>query len=419
MAIALDQDLNPSVEPRRASRVPKSAAEQELRTELELYKRWFGVIADICESAAAGDLEPRVLRCEEPGAIGRAAHAVNDLLDITESFIRDTKATLEYAGAGKFFRKVPLDGYPGAFCASARVINQATVAMHEQASALKRADERRLQLADEFESQIQSVIANVATSSTQMQSTAESLAALAATTNEESRSVASAADETALSVQTVASAIEQLSACATEIGRQVQDAEGIVRDAVKGADDGSAVVGGLAKASSEVGDAIALIAHVAKQTNMLALNATIEAARAGEVGKGFAVVASEVKSLARQTSSATESISGLIQSIQQATGEGVAAVGNIDATIRGLDVITNVIANSVREQRAATQEISVNLQQAAIGTQEVSRSVVVVSQTADETSTAASALLKAAEALSAQSDTLLEATQSFLAAVRA
>lgn len=417
MAIALDQDLNPPAEPRRTPGKPQVVPDVE--QELELYKRWFGVIAEVCEQAASGNLETRVLRCDVEGEIGRTAGAVNQLLDVTEAFIRDTQATLDYASSGRFFRKVQLKGIPGAFRLAGEAINHATVDMHSQREALRRADQRRLQLADEFESQIQSVINNVATSSTQMQSTAEALAALAATTMEESRSVATAADETALSVQTVASAIEELSACASEIGRQVQDAEGIVRDAVKGADDGSAVVGGLAKASSEVGDAIALIAHVAKQTNMLALNATIEAARAGEVGKGFAVVASEVKSLARQTSSATESISGLIQSIQVATGDGVAAVGQIDATIRGLDVITNVIANSVREQRAATQEISANLQQAAVGTQDVSRSVIVVSQTADETSTAASALLQAAEALSSQADTLLEATQSFLAAVRA
>ncbi|MCW2248493.1 methyl-accepting chemotaxis protein [Azospirillum fermentarium] len=57
------------------------------------------------------------------------------------------------------------------------------------------------------------------------------------------------------------------------------------------------------------------IATISKQTNLLALNATIEAARAGDAGKGFAVVASEVKTLARQTSDATDDISATVRTL--------------------------------------------------------------------------------------------------------
>jgi methyl-accepting chemotaxis protein len=81
----------------------------------------------------------------------------------------------------------------------------------------------------------------------------------------------------------------------------------------------------LEQKSSDVGNIITLISHIAVQTNILALNAGIEAARAGELGKGFAVVATEVKKLAEQTRSASDQVSELIHDIQREVAEAAAA----------------------------------------------------------------------------------------------
>jgi methyl-accepting chemotaxis protein len=76
------------------------------------------------------------------------------------------------------------------------------------------------------------------------------------------------------------------------------------------------LVKGLSERAEEIVNIIDVIDDIAEQTNQLALNASIEAARAGEQGKGFAVVAAEVRHLAARSSTATRSITELLETIQ-------------------------------------------------------------------------------------------------------
>ncbi len=138
----------------------------------------------------------------------------------------------------------------------------------------------------------------------------------------------------------------------------------------------------LDKASEQIASILKTIEQIASQTNLLALNATIEAARAGDAGKGFAVVASEVKTLAQQTSTATDDIRHRITSLQEGmsdmltsmndgtnrVAEGSEAIKNVGAGITAVDGRVDSVAekmltvsSTVEEQTKVTSEVASNI----------------------------------------------------------
>jgi methyl-accepting chemotaxis protein len=92
--------------------------------------------------------------------------------------------------------------------------------------------------------------------------------------------------------------------------------------------------------SNRIGQVSNIIASIAEQTNLLALNAAIEAARAGESGRGFAVVAEEIRKLAEQSSTATKSISNIVDELQTNANNAV-------KTMEKVSVISEEQTNSV------------------------------------------------------------------------
>ena len=136
----------------------------------------------------------------------------------------------------------------------------------------------------------------------------------------------------------------------------------------------------VSNAAQKIGDVTKLIQQISGQTNLLALNATIEAARAGQAGRGFAVVASEVKSLALQTSKATEEVVGQILAVQASTKGAIQAVGSIEECIGEISTYASAVAGSIEEQSAANLEISNNVENAA---KETSKIVAVLGEVAD------------------------------------
>ena len=196
---------------------------------------------------------------------------------------------------------------------------------------------------------------------------------------DQATSSASASQQTSSSVQTVAAAAEELVASIQEISRQVGTALEVSESAVSQAEKSSQIMSGLSEDAKTIGSVIELIDGIADQTNLLALNATIEAARAGEAGKGFAVVASEVKSLASQTSKATEEISAQVSSVQQTTGQAVDAIEAIMSVIREVGEIATGISSAVEQQSAVTNDISSNMHAAAQGVELITTNMQAIS----------------------------------------
>ena len=374
-------------------------------------RRSMQTISGVLDRAARGDMESRVILLADGGELARLAKDANRVLDVTDAFVRESRATLGCIRDGKHHRRIIERGMVGTFGAASRTMNEAVDTVDNRLQGFVR-------VMSEFETTVGGVTGSLGDAVAGLSRSAETMRDNATDTEHRSTTIGASAEETSVTVATVAAATEELTASVEVIARQAEVAMSISEAAGHRVEESRAAIGDLTHAVSDIVEVVDLIRQVAEQTKLLALNATIEAARAGEAGRGFGVVATEVKALAGQTASATETIADRIQAVERRAQRCMAAIEGITGIVSEIAGAASAISSSVQEQGVATQEIARSMQMASTATDEVSANVTTVAEAAGATGRVANEVAGASGELADQTERLQDSVKRFLERAR-
>lgn len=273
-------------------------------------------------------------------------------------------------------------------------------------------------LANNFENRVQGLIDSVAASAEEFSLTSETLSTIIDNVDQKAIDSSASSKTTLERVSSVATASKDMATSVDEILSQTEKSTQVVDEAVSRAINASDNAEILEKSVVKIGSIVGLIRDIAAKTNLLAMNATIEAARAGDAGKGFSVVASEVKTLANQTTEATEDISKQIEDIQEISRKVNESLFSIKETIDNVNEYSNSIARAVDSQSVTTNKIAENVSKVAKGTQEINDNADYITEVSLEAKMSSADMLKASRGLAKEAESLSFEVSSFLKEIR-
>jgi methyl-accepting chemotaxis protein len=374
-------------------------------------RRLVAELTDALVRLQAGDLEVRVARILGNSPIERLAWAVNDVMDVTDAFVREATASLEAISHQIYYRRVVTTGMQGAFKRGALAVNAGNESILGRLREFSAARGR-------FEADAGLVVSDLSAACSSLSETAVTLDHIASDTNTRTVDLTTDYDTASSSLTTVQTASEQLHSSIAEINKQLHRSLEIAHSAKAGATEAGHRAATLSEAALQVRNVLALIKDVADRTNLIALNATIEAARAGEAGRGFAVVATEVKNLAAQSARATDEITRHVGVIEADIGAVASAIKLAAEVIETMEQTSNTVAAAMEEQDAATGEIARAVEQAANAAKGVSHNLGAVRDATGETQKSAARVVASSEALQLQAKRLSGSVAEFLGEVK-